>query len=456
MKRRLKMSASQMETANLCLARWGFERILERFEPESDNPNDPAVLGSFIHKQVETWQRGGPEPTHGAARALMKYAPAPGIASCEVPISYELGSGPYKGFIDLAYSEDVAGNPLPLGETYDVVLMDWKTCGDIYKAKKVDELLQNLAVNIYTMEAWLAGAMSVTCRWVYVERTHPFRTKEVVFVSSKAKVSQRMAEIDARARELQSIYALGMDPNQLEKNRSACFAYGRPCYQRSVCTKPKSANVGFMVMNTSEEDMSVVSQARSVMMPPAVPNVPEIQIPEPSSVPQLDEEIPDVPDVEEPAAPAAPEPPVSQSKAAQDIDRKFKLLFTDEPESGYVNPPEAPVAAVATPEELAAIQGIEPVDPLDKMSMKELKEKLKELGMTNPKPLTIANVRAAIKEAVARRDALLEEASNPEPSRPIVETVSTDRFEQLEKFLRNTSALGNLNVTVVVNVNLEK
>lgn len=454
MKTELEMSPTQLETAERCMARWGFERVLGIFEDECTDPDDPAVLGTEIHRQMEVYSKTGTYPEHPTAVAFVEsgHVPPPGLGEAEVPIRYRMPSGPFKGYIDDAYSvgeNDLGPFKVSLGDTDDVQIVDYKTIGTKGKPKTVDELKANLAVNIYGWEAFLAGAKRVFGLWLYGQRTAPYKVTAVRFELDRSEVEAFMTKVDARAHELQRLYKLRVDPNKLPKDTSQCWAFNRRCPAFDACERPKTTVKLSRTIGTKRDlpimtDKDFIAHVNAVTAPPVppLPRIPPPLPPVPAAPPlpptpsKLDVlrselEIGEASLVSNDfskekvleAAKARREADVQKNAAK--IDGAFKALFDDHledtpvgvPEVGFVNPPGGPAVAPKTPEEAAALQGIQPPvvhdDQLEECDLATLKTIAKGLGIELPPRTRSKSYVEAIR--IARAPTLAEAAKHVLP-----------------------------------------
>jgi hypothetical protein len=394
----MKVSASSLKLSELCLSRW-VHKYVAKTETDEDDSGEAAELGNFIHREMELYGKLGLTPTHPAALKLVEYAPLPETAHCEVPVSFELLSGPFIGYIDVAAIDDTL-----------VTLFDWKTTSNVYKyAKSEAELREDVAVNLYAWGAFEAGASEVLCSWIYVQTTKPWTVRDVSFWVDRAENASHIARIDANAAVLQRLKRLNVSPGTVEKNTGACWAFGKRCPYFDACERPKNTVKLSRTLGTKRElpmtNKDFIAHVNAVTAPPA---------------PRIPPPLPPVPAVP-PAPPPLPMPEATQvQKNAAKIDGAFKALFDDHledtavgvPEVGFVNPPGGPAVAPKTPEEAAAIQGIEPPvvhdDQLEEADLATLKTIAKTLGIELP-PRTrskayVEAIRAARSEVLSGTD----------------------------------------------------
>jgi hypothetical protein len=411
----MKVSASSLKLSELCLSRW-VHRYIAKTETDEDDSGEAAELGKKIHREMELYGKLGLTPTHPAALKLVPYAPPPGAADCEVPVSFELPSGPFIGYIDVAAID---------GDI--VTLFDWKTTSSVSKyAKSVDELREDTAVNLYAWGAFEAGASEVLCSWIYVQTSKPYTVRDVSFWVNRNENAAHIARIDAEANKLQRLKRMNVSPAAVEKNTGACWAFGKRCPYFDACERPRttvklSRTIGKRELPVTDKDF--IAHVNAVTPPP----VPRIPPPLPPAVPSAPAPVP---------PPLPPAPVTDVQKNAAKTDESFKALFDDHlpdtpigvPEVGFVNPPGGPAVAPKTPEEAAAVQGIEPPvvhdDQLEECDLGTLKTIAKTLGIELP-PRTRSK---AYVEAIrlARSDAARDATSTWIVPEDIVQSSAVD------------------------------
>lgn len=205
--------------------------------------------GVDVHEQLEAYLLRGAKPTHPLADAFVQFAPSPGHAEVEVPVSFVTPSSPWLGFVDVAYdwqldSEpvwattgreriprlQVSGRSAPLASTGVTVVGDWKSTKKIGYAKRAEELVNDAAAVLYAWDAFQGGAKRVFGRWVYGEWDDETKTggdvvKQVWFEFKLVDVTERIIALDALAAEMQYHWANKTPAVEMACNTSVCLRY---------------------------------------------------------------------------------------------------------------------------------------------------------------------------------------------------------------------------------------
>jgi len=383
------MSPSEAEKIGgqgACLARWGFHRLEGIREPQGD----AAKAGDLFHKELEDYNLWGIQPTSAEALALLKFSPAPGVALVEVPFRYDTANVPWRGYGDLVYDIElheepitaqasrstrlelvVKGTPRPIGTTWNVVIHDWKTTGDVSKnAKSMADLRKDYQANFYAMEAFLGGAERVFARWCYVQTKGRPYVREVWYEFRLDEVLNVVEDMDRVAALGQQLHSIRPKPRatDLPKNLDTCFAYGRKCPYWDLCKPNKKITMSATA--SGEKYMSDVAKFREQMMASF-----------PGTVEQPVKKSPPPP----PPKKAPPPPPPSKSAQAPDLsDQDAAQLVADAYPNlkNFVNPPEQHATPAATPEEAAVQQGVEAPKAPEKDDLDDMeRDQLKTLGV---------------------------------------------------------------------------
>ncbi len=378
------ISASQIGQTQ-CMARWGYSRLEGLKEPSGKN----AIRGTNHHEEMENWCRYGILPHSKPALAALKFAPAPGVAEVEVPIRFDTAGSPWLGFIDVAYDWN-GTQPVSICSTGWTVIHDWKFTGNLRNAKDADTLLEDPAANIYAWEAFLGGATKVSGRWIYIQMDGAAHTREVWFHFDYDTVKAHIEHLDTKAADLQTTYAAYKAGNltvaDLPKNTAHCYSFGQKCPRMDDrCQPQQTFNLTADNQNTGETMDFKEMIANSFPGGPA-----------PKAVPSIPPKLTVV-------AKAPPLPP------KRPIDVRWEQLtkYLTEPEAGFVNSPEAPKVAAASPEHAAELQGItapvavevEATDELDTYNRDQLKAIAVQLGAV---PESSRAREPALKEAIRR------------------------------------------------------
>jgi len=460
-KKSLIWSASQLKSWQGCRARWGFRRIRGIREEDTAATSN----GTAVHRQMELWNNIALKPTLKQAKALIPYAPMPGIGHAEVPIWYEHNGVQWYGKIDLVLVAETV--PMCSAESQtSVVLYDWKTTsGDPRYMHTPETLVDDPAANAYAWEAWLGCADIVTCVWVYVDA---FGNVTVVRCSmDRDRVRAYMDWASAEAARGNELFAANVDPNTLDKNTDHCRAFRKDCPAMHLCTRPESGTVetveivrtGLFKMKPAGGEMKSFEEQVATVTGTVPP------IPAPPAIPP----IPGIPSVKLPPA-LPPIPPIAPPPLPMPAAPAIVLQ-----EAGFINSPEsAGKPAIATPEQLAASQGIteesvvaanekpeteEIVDQYSELPLHELKALAVERGLTfAPRARTkvmLELLRSNLvktdgpasdnsehespeitEEHAAKLDALL----GPKNASPVVETEAVEDSNQADNAVESTDS----------------
>ncbi len=348
--------------------------------------------GTNAHRELELWGKIGLEPTDPLAVALKPFVPLPGVAECEVPISY-CTSVEWIGRIDFACCWD-GKNFCELGTTDWVVIGDFKTSSDPAKHGHTPETLtQDIAANVYAYEAFLAGASRVSCFFLYVATKDKPDVTPVWADMDPEHVRQAVESYSETALKQEALYYASVEPNSLPKNRSACEMFppfGCP-YRSGLCTPEEIVRVnGLLRMSNNPTGAKNVkdfeTQLQAATGTPA-PLAPSKKLPPPLPPKKMPPPLPPKVTVNVVALePVAPEQTVAAVKP--------------ELEKGFINSPEGSVLCANPEEAVAAFGSREPQeeesepaediqDDLTMKSLAELKTLATEMGLEfNPRART--------------------------------------------------------------------
>ena len=210
------LSASQLETFQLCPRKWGLARIDGIREPESTAQRD----GSAYHKVAEAYLATGRIDHSGKygewLSAAVPHLPTPPVPDGTIEQWFcfepEQGIG-FRGRVDLW---------LP------AMILDHKTCADFKWAKTPDELATGIQSVLYA-HAHLRNRPpgdSVLLRWVYARKrgaSASIKVEATITKEQAAEVFRRVHLPLARAIEVARTAESG---NDLPPNPRACSAYG--------------------------------------------------------------------------------------------------------------------------------------------------------------------------------------------------------------------------------------
>ncbi len=439
-KRKLRWSPSALKLLDSCPSRWGFRYISGVREENTA----ASSKGTNAHRELELWGKIGLEPTDPLAVALRPFVPRPGVAECEVPISYSTAVD-WHGRIDFACCWD-GKNFCELGTTDWVVIGDFKTSSDPKKNGHTPEsLTQDIAANVYSYEAFLAGASRVSCFFLYVATKDKPDVTPVWADMDPEHVRQAVQGYSETALQWQAKYYTQVEPDSLPKNRSACDMFppdGCP-YRSGLCTPENIVKVnGLLRMSNNPTGAKNVkdfdTQVAEVTGTPA-PLAASKKLPPP-------------------LPPKKAPPPLPSKAAPSPVEAVVERFQNEKPfvEQGYVNPPEGPGIACANPEEAVAAFGTpepeaveeEIQDDLTPQSLPRLKAIAIEMGLEfNPRARTksmLELIRAARKAGAVVSQTKPVETEFNHPAEPPPGSMAYEEPEEGHKISSSPEELTDL------------
>lgn len=387
------MSVSQLKLSMGCLRRWGFKHLLKLKE----EMGVAAGLGDGYHHEMEMWCKVRRLPTSKPALAALRYAPAPGVAEAECAVYYIVDGAPWIGFIDLCYDWE---GPIGLGKgsikvlasTGHTVIHDWKFTGNINGDHVLTEdgLRADEAANLYALEAYMGGAKTVSCRWVYVQMKGSPSTKEVWVEMPLESVVARIREMSQKTVELHGLVKLHkkgeLNVLDLECDTGHCFDFRKDCpykvntdqtHARILSGEVQGCNPMTRLKMPALQGESKMEDFKTQLAnfpgagpktapsippktPPAVPGKP---------APKLPPKLPPKTAAVDPNA--VTEPELSEAEIQELVESQLKAqgkttAYHNDPnpvvERGFVNSLAAPTTPAANPEEAAAAQDVKAKD----------------------------------------------------------------------------------------------
>jgi hypothetical protein len=157
----MSVSASQVDTACLCLRKWAWQSLARIYVPQHPS----AELGEEVHHRLELYQKGTPDVCWNdnagriASRAI-PHLPEPGghLVRIEQELDRVVDGVRWKGRKDLEF---------PSGELWTVV--DYKTTGNLKYAKTEETLASNVQALIYAYDTMLREeTTAVGLLWLYL------------------------------------------------------------------------------------------------------------------------------------------------------------------------------------------------------------------------------------------------------------------------------------------------
>lgn len=255
-----RISPSQIDTAQLCLRKWGYLK-LDKLQAPS---NKSAQLGTDSHEVLEHWQRDGRavDLTTDVGKIVssgLKYLPQPGTLRTEHDFKYDTGKVVFQGRMDLR------------GQATDRVQTVWdhKTTSNFTWVKRPEVLRKDSQAVIYAQAAldeayreglqWGSTLERVELNWIYyltnpnqprsrkvqlhvVQNEHapspecPSNVQPEHFgVMALSELDERFAELESFSQQLLSYYKDKPRASELPYNAAACGAYGGCPFKDNPC-----------------------------------------------------------------------------------------------------------------------------------------------------------------------------------------------------------------------------
>lgn len=282
------VSASQIETFELCERKWYFKSVMHLPTPEGAG----AKLGKATHEDIEGYLRGDKPASALGTLARRVYdrglLPKPGTVHVEHAIESN-PQGPLTvagvaliGFIDVL---DTGSDRL--------AVIDWKTRGDVARHSKTEEqLLTDIQLNIYGAEAFRAddlmvyqGAPFAHARRQAVDVSHVnigTKPPNLVTVSGPVTLTRKSVaaffteRIEPAVTRMVQV-ALLPTPMRVTPNIRACSAFGG-CPFRDKCNADQRVSsipstptpVGASTMSTPNKE-SIMARLRTGGAPAPTP-----------------------------------------------------------------------------------------------------------------------------------------------------------------------------------------
>lgn len=231
----VSVSASQIKNWQTCARRWWFEKVAG-FQPEQ---TPQQAQGELIHHGLEQHlKHGAPLANESSKRAVeLINAPRKLLLLSEYPRNYKLdltaANVPVKGRIDLL---DL--NPIRTKKTLRI--LDFKTAGSFDYNKTEEELARDVQMMIYAK--WAFQRFDIQ----YVQAAHIYIHKKQTAAKiveteglDEGHVSGVFQHVEALVDQMQTTAAQA-DHNQVEKDESACYAYGKRCPFFDECHSEKT------------------------------------------------------------------------------------------------------------------------------------------------------------------------------------------------------------------------
>ena len=236
-----RLSASAIETWDLCKAKWGFRYL----DGVADPGTTATELGTRVHSVLERYLTTGEiafdTPEGCIAQPGVEFLPEPGALRMTLEREFELKTARthWKGFIDVFVA--------PLSEFGAYVkpplILDHKTTSAVKWAKTPETLRTNNQALLYAYYAIApeseggAGydATSVDLRWVYYQTKGARKAHPVDLTLQRSEILDGFGNLEKKALQLYREVSTVSTGNDLPKSPDACKAFGGCPYFGNVC-----------------------------------------------------------------------------------------------------------------------------------------------------------------------------------------------------------------------------
>lgn len=264
------VSASSIETFQLCVRKWAWWKIAGVKAPE----NAAAAKGNKIHKILEHYIQTGSidhsDPELGAIASSGTHLIPPVVHEIETSYRFLSPTIPhvvYRGRKDLVvhpWVYDASGVSMP-GRGRPLI-GDHKTTSSISQwAKSIDVLRTDVQLGLYAkseMDRW--DCHEIDARWIYYQTKGTRKAEARDLTLTRAEVEKVFANLELTASKIAAIVqqsrAEDTHPNDTEQRRrrnlrvlslpytsSACSAYGGCAYQ-GYCNLSPSERMGAILI----------------------------------------------------------------------------------------------------------------------------------------------------------------------------------------------------------------
>lgn len=229
----LYVSASEIETFDLCPRRWAFIYIEQKRPP----PNDSAALGTRVHAILEKWLKDGAAPDTWTAEgdiaaSGLHLLPAPRTSTLVTEGQFRFTSKRawYTGFKDFRYRD--ASGLIHVGDHKTTKAFTW--------AKSPEEILCHPQALIYAVDEFFKNPNDdrLALDWVYYRTTGARKAELRSQIVSKDTVAEMFFEhVDPVAGEITKLHhevPLGASALDFAPDFRACDAFGG-CPFLSIC-----------------------------------------------------------------------------------------------------------------------------------------------------------------------------------------------------------------------------
>lgn len=265
------VSPSQIKTFSSCPRSWWFDKVAGLRPPEEEEPEHFAV-GTALHKQQEDYYELDKTPDNESCRYVLGL---PGVPSrsvsgilIEEPRNYELrlyAAGiPMRGRIDLRAP--------PQDGTFTI--LDWKSCKNFKYCKSPEDLARDVQGIVYLKYGFTQypEAEYGIFKHVYI-KTEGVGGKVVPTEAlDRNTVDDVYREIEKTVERIKQTAGLEVQ-DDVEFDKSACFAYGGCPYQKH-CNAFKRKKV-----ETQEMDKSFIERMKAAKNNPEPVKPQEVKAP---------------------------------------------------------------------------------------------------------------------------------------------------------------------------------
>ncbi len=236
------LSATEIETFELCRRKWAYQYLDEIKTP----PSKAARFGSAVHSFLQNHLTGNAIDYQTAEGRVI----FPGLGflpkrlaheNVERPIFFSKHGLMFRGYID--FVEQIDATTFLIG--------DHKTASNLRYALAIHELKKNTQANIYAQWAFTERAAElVKLRWVYYRTSSSPKAMSVDTELSKSEAEENFLNIADTGNKILAIVKDGPPSIKQPRNSAACFKYGR-CHFFDRCSG--EARTTFTKKNKLEE-----------------------------------------------------------------------------------------------------------------------------------------------------------------------------------------------------------
>ena len=230
------VSATSIKLFKNCQRRW-YERYILGKKEESTKA---MTRGNAVHRQLEEYLEKGVVPDESIAgqiaNAGLEHLPSPDPEH-QVEQSLEDYKVPnvaikFKGFIDLLlFSEGT------------LEVLDHKTTSNFKYALTAEQLAEDTQMLIYARHVLEHHDVDeVTLTHVVYLTKPPYQSQRTSVVVSRKHVYSKFEEIHSVVEQM--LESSQKQANEMERNKSFCFSYGKRCPYYSACSQKTTIDSG--------------------------------------------------------------------------------------------------------------------------------------------------------------------------------------------------------------------